>query len=848
LAEADSIRRAAMRSNGMIAFEGRGILERRSASAEEAALRLCLANPEFADLIEAIFSCSPLVVPRLKPVNWRRVIGTWQIDLARPDSLVLSPGMLTLFGIAAEAWDGRSITIFERIHPDDRVESSNAYWRSVSDRECQSYTVVYRVRHEAGWRWVYSGALILRDADGKATSLVGIVAELDRDELPEAKFRAAVPPSVAKLRLGREHMSVAQRISASGSAEIDLATGIAIWSEALFQLTGSPTAPFSPSLDQFLALVHPDDRCRVRHHIEADIRGNLGPAFEFSLVRPDGTVRLLRRYAELHRDESGRATRMTEVYLDVTPRIEIEAEMKARDQGLLPAKAHLDVAQRVARVGSFDRHLRSGHVSWSDQGYRLLGYEPGAVTPGRDSYLANIHPDDLAKVNDLMDRIFAGEEVAPLEFRVKTPDGSTLWVRREGKVIFGEDGTPQRVFATLLDITELRRVEDERARLQEQITHVQKLESLGALSGGIAHDFNNLLTSILGSATLLREDASLPPDTRLLAQAVVRAAEQGAELTRRLLSFARRQMLRPVAIDVGSVALDLETLLRRTIGNQIDLAIRVDRDIWPAIADKGQLEAAIINLAVNARDAMPDGGALTIGMANTTFGTAFVNSHTGAAPGDYVAIAVRDTGTGMAPDVLDHAFEPFFTTKQEGHGTGLGLAMVYGFVKQSGGYVTLDSQLDQGTTVTLYLPRSLQTAQRIAEPPGRSGTRLSGDERVLLVDDDEMVRAFVKIALERLGYRVAVARDARDALAQVEAAAQPFDLLLADLMLPGGMNGRQLAEAIRRHHPDQRVLFASGYTEDVLIQQGRLDPGQSPIAKPFDGGALAQKVREVLDT
>ena len=327
---------------------------------------------------------------------------------------------------------------------------------------------------------------------------------------------------------------------------------------------------------------------------------------------------------------------------------------------------------------------------------------------------------------------------------------------------------------------------------------------------------------------------------------VVKATEQGAELTRRLLSFGRRQMLTPVVMNLGAVALDLETILARTLGEHLAVAIKPAPDLWNVKADRSQFETAVINLAVNARDAMPEGGNLTIAMSNRTFGKTAAATLDGVAPGDYVAIAVSDDGCGMPPDVLERAFEPFFTTKPEGRGTGLGLAMVYGFAKQSGGWATIESAPGEGTCITIYLPRSTETAA-VPAPTSEVKKPVGGRERILLVEDDDMVRDFVSVALSRLGYEAVAVPSGPAALAHLVDSTATFDLLLSDLMLPDGMNGRELAEIAMRLRPALRVLFASGYTEDTLIRDGRMEPGQLLIAKPFDSPELARKIRQALE-
>jgi signal transduction histidine kinase len=462
--------------------------------------------------------------------------------------------------------------------------------------------------------------------------------------------------------------------------------------------------------------------------------------------------------------------------------------------------------------------------------------------------MSAIHPDDRETVRHSGEAIMAGKLAEPTKYRILRGDGEVIWLQCATEYARDGNDVPMSVVATLMDITAVHKAQIEHTQLQEHMAHVQKLDSLGALSGGIAHDFNNLLTSILGSASLISEDENLPAPARRLAEAVVKATQQGAELTRRLLSFGRRQMLTPVLIDLKAVASNLDAILRRTLGEEIEFEVKPAADVWIVEADKGQLEAAIINLAVNARDAMPSGGRLAIEMVNRVFDNADLADSAGAVEGAFVAISVSDNGSGMSPETLERAFEPFFTTKDEGRGTGLGLAMVYGFCKQSGGYANIYSELGEGTRVTLFLPRSAKDTGPAPAVVEAKTKPLGGTERILLVEDDEMVREFVETALGRLGYRVTAVRDAAAALVHINNSSNIVDMLLTDLMLPGGMNGNELAAEVAKTRPTLRVLFASGYTEDALIRQGRLQPGQMLIPKPFAGRELATRVRKVLDS
>ena len=394
------------------------------------------------------------------------------------------------------------------------------------------------------------------------------------------------------------------------------------------------------------------------------------------------------------------------------------------------------------------------------------------------------------------------------------------------------------------DIT--RRVRERQALDETRIrlAQAQRMEAVGQLTTGIAHDFNNLLTTIIGNLDLISRG---PSDHAIVAQrlvAVAHAAHRASSLTSRLLAFARRQTLAPQSTDINRLITDMSELLRRTLGSNIDVEAVLAGGLWRALVDPVQLENTLLNLAINARDAMPDGGKLTIESANTYLDEEYAESRSEVTAGQYVLIAVTDSGDGMTPEVMERAFEPFFTTKSEGAGTGLGLSQVYGFVKQSGGHIALYSEVGQGTTIKIYLPRHAGTD---APEPTRvrpDVTTLASGETVLLVEDDAAVRDFAADALRLLGYRVVVAVDAATALSALESHPQ-IDVLLTDVSLPD-LNGRQLANRITRLRPAVKVLFMTGYARNAIVHQGVLDPEVDLLAKPFTVDSLGRKLRQVI--
>jgi PAS domain S-box-containing protein len=466
---------------------------------------------------------------------------------------------------------------------------------------------------------------------------------------------------------------------------------------------------------------------------------------------------------------------------------------------------------------------------------KLLGAGTPDALIGR-SILSLFHPDDRARVAERIRVIVSEGRRVPLAYmRVVGLDGRTRIAVAQALPIV-QDGKLY-VMGSARDVTEQREAE-------AQLLQAQKMESVGQLTGGIAHDFNNLLTVIIGNLDLAVD--RVPSSMRPAIDGALQAAERGAGLVQRLLAFSRRQTLVPEALDFNGLVAGMEDLLRRTLGEHIGIELKLSRGLWLASADRGQVENALLNLAINARDAMPDGGKLTIETGNVHLDEDYAARNAEVTAGDYVMMAVTDTGSGMPPEIVERAFEPFFTTKEVGKGTGLGLSMIYGFAKQSGGHLKIYSEVGHGTTVRLYLPRLSAQAESAAHSKTVAADHPRGGETILVVEDDKDVRAFVISQLQDLGYRVLEAADGPQAQEILDSDAS-IDLLFTDVVMPGGMTGRQLAEKAKLRRPTLKTLFTSGYTENSVVHQGRLDPGVHFLSKPYKRQDLARKLRAVLD-
>jgi PAS domain S-box-containing protein len=530
-------------------------------------------------------------------------------------------------------------------------------------------------------------------------------------------------------------------------------------------------------------------------------------------------------------DEAGSFTHWVAVQRDITARKRSEEVLQANEE-------RFRLVTKAVGTAIWDWNLESNQHWWSEGLHDIFGHaaDPSGEIP--TIWRRHLHPDDAERVDAATKRLISGQDTTLHEqYRLQRADGSWAFVEDKAFALLDDEGKVLRVLGSMTDVTEQRHLED-------RLRQAQKMETVGQLTGGVAHDFNNLLTIILGNAELLEEDLEDRPDLRSMARMTADAAERGSELTQRLLAFSRKQVLEPRIIDVAQLIQGMDGLLRRTLRQNIDIEIIRAGGLWQIEADAAQVESAILNLCVNARDAMPDGGYLTIEAANAMLDDDYVALEPDVRPGQYVVISVTDTGHGIPSDIGNRVFEPFFTTKGTGKGTGLGLSMVFGFVKQSGGHIRIYSELHKGTAVKMYFPRSNEKQESIVTEQTRRRIT-GGNETILVVEDDAAVRKYVTTQLSGLGYHVLEAASGAEAMDVLTRT--PVDLLFTDVVMPGTMGGRELGAAARELYPDLRILFTSGYTENSIVHHGRLDQGVRLLSKPYRRELLAKKIREALD-
>jgi PAS domain S-box-containing protein len=635
--------------------------------------------------------------------------------------------------------------------------------------------------------------------------------------------------------------------------------------EGIFQTSLDGTfIRVNPAMGQMLGYSSPEELITAAANLEQDLypdrarrdefshllqRSGTISAFEIELRKKDGSSVFLSESARAVRDESGGLLYYEGIAKDVTERKRAdEAESRLRAE-IEQQRQRLDaIVANVPGVvfeswGKPDSELyRSDFVS--EHLKSMLGYSVSEWTSKPGFWLSIVHPDDRERVEREASIQFAAGKAGTREFRWIAKDGSVVWVSAHTVPIADDEGHAVGVRGVVTDITERQRLESALSTSEEQLRQSQKLEAIGQLAGGVAHDFNNLLTVIGGYSSILLNRVAEDSPHHVPIEEIKKASDRACGLTRQLLAFSRKQILQPKLLDLNEVVSDLDKMVRRLIGEDVDLFTKTDPGLGKVRADPGQIEQVLLNLIVNARDAMPLGGKITIETSNVSISNEYAKSHA-ATPGSYVMLTVSDSGCGMNNEVKERIFEPFFTTKGAGKGTGLGLSTVYGIVKQSEGHIWLYSEPDNGTTFKLYLPR-VSDAEEQEQFAIAAKAVPRGTETVLLVEDEDQVRDILTDILNSQGYQVYVAASGNEAL-DIARKNGVIHLMVTDVVMPQ-MSGRELSEKLAQFRPDMKVLYMSGYTDDAIVRHGLLDAKLNFLQKPFDSATVARKVRQVLDS
>ncbi|WP_380780469.1 PAS domain-containing protein [Sphingomonas sp. R86520] len=808
-------------------------------------------------------------------------IGTWDWDVPN-DRVTADARFSALYGVPIElGLEGAPIAeFFGGIHPDDRAAVQDAIQDTV--RNGGDFAAEYRlVQSDGASRWVAAQGRCRLGADGRPLRFPGVSFDITDRKQAERRQRALLelsdaireltnPEDIAfaasailgqALEVSRVGYGIIDKTNETISVERDWnAPGATTLAGMLhFRAYGSYIEDLKAGRTVAIADVDHDDRTRDTADALKDI--SAWSFVNMPLVEHDDFVALLyANHASARCWSDADLLLMREVAERVraaTERLRAEEAQRASDEQFRVFAEAVPNQIWAARP--------DGYLYWfNEQVYAYSGAAPGALD-GQTIWGGLLHPDDVVEADALWRHSLATGDRYAIEFRVLGATGDYRWFLVRAEPVRSADGTILRWVGTNTDIDDNRRQAAELVRwnetLEEQVAvrtrelmsaeealrQSQKMEAVGQLTGGIAHDFNNLLTGITGSLELLgiRIAQGRLNDVERYSLAAQGAAKRAAALTHRLLAFSRRQTLDPKATDINRLVSGLEDLVRRTVGPEVEVEVVESVGLWATLVDPNQLENAILNLCINARDAMPGGGRLTIETANRWIDARTARDRDLDA-GQYVSLCVSDTGTGMTADVIAKAFDPFFTTKPLGLGTGLGLSMIYGFARQSGGQVRIYSEVGEGTNVCVYLPRHFGAAEQ-SEPDLElsDAPRAQAGETVLVVDDEPTVRMLVVEVLEELGYAAIEAADGASGLKLLQSDLR-VDLLVTDVGLPGGMNGRQMADAARVGRPELKILFITGYAENAVVGNGHLDPGMHVMTKPFAMEALAGRIKELI--
>jgi two-component system cell cycle sensor histidine kinase/response regulator CckA len=781
------------------------ITERKQAEEERARLTIEIENQR--ERLDSLVSSVPGVV-------WE----AWgQPDAATQRINFVSDYVETMLGYSVEEWLSTPNFWLQIVHPDDKEGTAKAAAADfVSSKS--SNTLEFRwVTKDGRPLWVESTSVVIKNEEGRPVGVRGVTIDINERKRAEAelRFQKTLLESQSETSIDgilvvsddREVLSFNQRfvelwgvseeILRSGSDERAL--------QSVIEKLKEP-AEFLSGIDYLYQ--HPEEKSRD------EIQLSDGRTFD--------------RYSAPIKSAEDEYYGRVWFFRDIT-------ERKRADDALRESEERYRDLVENAHDIIYTHDLEGNYTSINKAGERITGYT-------REECLAlnlaaTVAPEDLPKTREMLRRKIVGEKVTAYDMVIIAKDGHRVAVEANTKLVY-QDGVPVGVQGIARDVTE-------RKQLEEQLRQSQKMEAIGQLAGGVAHDFNNLLTAINGYSSLALQRLEDGHPIRSYLEEVKKAGDRATNLTRQLLAFGRKQILQPLAINLNGVVADMNKMLRHLIGEDIVLTAKLDAGVGKVMADPSQIEQVLVNLIVNARDAMPRGGNLTIETRNVELDEQYGSKHVGVAPGKYVLLAVSDTGEGMSEEVRHRVFEPFFTTKEKGKGTGLGLSTVYGIVKQSGGNVWIYSEPGRGTTFKVYLPQAesekLELGEKVVE-----AAPCGGSETILLVEDEEVVRGLARRILEQAGYSVVEASKGDEALRFCAEHAAEVDLLLTDVVMPE-MSGKELADRLKPKYPELKMLFMSGYTDEAIVHHGVLDSSVEFIQKPFTPAALVTKVREVLD-
>jgi PAS domain S-box-containing protein len=704
-------------------------------------------------------------------------------------------------------------------HP-DQIDQVRDQWTKASEAGDRFEVELRYRRHDGEYRWMLARMAPLRTQDGLVQSWIG--SSVDTDDVVSAQHDT--------------HESLA-RLAAIVASSSDAIVGktlegtITSWNAAAERIFGYSAEEMIGA--SILRIIPPE-----LHQSEGQLLARIAEGEQLELsettrIATDGRRLDLSVSISPIRDPQGRVIGVSSIMRDIS-------ERKRAQELLAQSQERLQMALTAARMGTWRWEVAADTLTWDEGLERLYELPPGEKITGYRQFLARVHPEDRPFVEELVERALRGVGALDSEFRIVLPNGRIRWLADHGRVVRDAGGSVRSLTGICFDVTERKQVE-------ERLRQAQRMESVGQLAGGIAHEANNMMSVVLGCADYILQRSDLSEPVRQDVEQIWRAAKRTAGVTQQLLAFSRRQVLQPQVLDLNTTVRSLESILSRTLGENSGLRLHLSPQLGKVRADPGQLEQVLINLTLNARDAMPNGGRLTIETMNITLDNHYIAGKTvdTLTPGEYAALIVTDTGHGMSQEILGRVFEPFFTTKPVGEGTGLGLSTVYGIVKQTGGFIWAYSEPGLGTTFKLYFPLIEQregAGEAVASTvPGRA------EEVVLIAEDESMVRDIMARTLRESGYTVIEASDGREALELLERLGGAVNLVVADVVMPG-MAGREMTTRLAERWPQIPVLFTSGYTGLEVVRRGLLEEGREFIQKPLAPEGLIRKVRQMVSS
>ena len=669
----------------------------------------------------------------------------------------------------------------------------------------------------------------------KENNIIGVILVF-HDVTEQYRLRQANEESRRQLQKSEARVRLLLDSTAEAIYGIDTEGNCTFANPACAQLLGydSPTELLGRNMHELIHHSYPDGSAYPVQecHIYRAFQEKRGSHIDDEMLwRKDGTG-FAAEYWSHPIFEDGECVGAVVTFLDITERKQAEKQLREKEQRLAEA-------QRMARIGSWELDLTNNKLEWSDEIYRIFEIDPEKFSASYEAFLQAIHPEDRERVNAAYTESLKNRTPYRIEHRLRMPNGAIKYVHEYCKTYYDAEGNPVRSLGTVQDITE-------RVSMEEALRRSQKMEAIGQLSGGIAHDFNNQLGVIIGYLDFLQDRFANEEKPRQWINKATTATLRCMDLTRQLLTFSRRRQKKKVVVNLNTVINDLNTMIARSVTPEVEIQYFLAEDLWQTEVDPGEFQDAILNMTINARDAMPNGGKLLIETTNKILDEGYTAINPGVKAGEYVQLMLSDTGTGMSREVLEHVFEPFFTTKPEGKGTGLGLAMVYGFVRRYDGYIKIYSEPGMGTTIRIYLPRTTSAAPVTTIETSQEAVLPRGNETILVVDDEVDLLQLADQYLSDLGYRVHLAKNATEALKTL-AGDETIDLLFSDVVMPGGINGYELAQKAEELQPGIKILLTSGFTSKTIAKNGLARFSTNLLSKPYRKQDVVQRIREVLD-